>query len=150
MSPRTILVLNGPNLNLLGQREPELYGTATLADAEHLCVRAAAPHSVTIDFRQSNHEGRLIDWVHESRTSHAAVVINPAGYSHTSVALADALATLDGKPVLEVHLTAIHRREAFRHHSYVSVVADAVITGCGVQGYALAVERACTLIGATA
>jgi 3-dehydroquinate dehydratase-2 len=143
-----ILVLNGPNLNLLGTREPEIYGRDSLAGVEALCAEAAAEHGRTIDFRQSNHEGTLVDWIQEARTGHAAVVINPAAYSHTSVALHDALAALDGKPIIEVHISNIHRREPFRHHSYVSAVADGVIAGCGVQGYALAVARVCTLLAA--
>ena len=141
-----LLVLNGPNLNLLGEREPAIYGRETLADVRALCTAAAAEHGRSVDFRQSNHEGELIDWVQQARTGHAAVVINPAGYSHTSVALHDALAALDGKPVIEVHISNIHRREPFRHHSYVSSVADGVIAGCGVQGYALAIARVCTLL----
>jgi 3-dehydroquinate dehydratase-2 len=142
-----LLVLNGPNLNLLGTREPEIYGRDTLADVEALCVKAAAEHGRTVDFRQSNHEGVLVDWIQEAITAHAGVIINPAGYSHTSVALQDALAALDGKPVIEVHISNIHKREPFRHHSYVSAVADGVIAGCGVQGYALAIARACALLG---
>lgn len=142
-----ILILNGPNLNLLGEREPEVYGHDTLADVQALCVKTAADFGRTVDFRQSNHEGVLIDWIHEARTGHAGIVINPAGYSHTSVALHDALAAFDDKPIIEVHISNIHRREAFRHHSYVSPVADGVIAGCGVQGYALALMRICTLLG---
>jgi 3-dehydroquinate dehydratase-2 len=145
-----LLVLNGPNLNLLGTREPEIYGRETLADVEALCVEAAAARGRTVDFRQSNHEGALVDWIQQARTGHAGIVINPAAYSHTSVALHDALAALDGKPIIEVHISNIHRREAFRHHSYVSSVADGVIAGCGVQGYALAVARICTLLEAAA
>ena len=141
-----LLVLNGPNLNLLGEREPEIYGRETLADVEALCVAAAAERGRSVEFRQSNHEGELVDWVQQARLGHAAVVINPAGYSHTSVALHDALAALDGKPVIEVHISNIHRREPFRHHSFVSSVADGVIAGCGVQGYALAIARVCTLL----
>ncbi|MCK1814457.1 type II 3-dehydroquinate dehydratase [Streptomyces carpaticus] len=141
------MVLNGPNLNLLGRREPEIYGTDTLADVVRLCERTAAPHGVTIDARQSNHEGQLIDWIQEAREHHAGIVINPAAYSHTSVGLLDALSACDGLPIAEVHLSNIHRREAFRHHSYVSAAASAgVIVGCGVQGYAFAVERVCGLL----
>jgi len=143
-----LLVLNGPNLNLLGEREPEIYGRETLADVAQLCAAAAGEHGRTVDFRQSNHEGELVDWIQQARTGHAGVVINPAAYSHTSVALHDALAALDGKPVIEVHISNIHRREPFRHHSYVSSVADGVIAGCGVQGYALAIARVCTLLDA--
>ncbi|OKH92931.1 type II 3-dehydroquinate dehydratase [Streptomyces uncialis] len=140
-----IMVLNGPNLNLLGQRQPEIYGSATLADVEALCARTAAAHGGTVDFRQSNHEGELVDWIHEARQRHTGIVINPAAYSHTSVALLDALNTCDGLPVVEVHISNIHQREQFRHHSYVSLRADGVIAGCGVQGYAFAVERVVTL-----
>ena len=141
-----LLVLNGPNLNLLGAREPEIYGRETLADVEALCAKAAAEHGRGVDFRQSNHEGALVDWIQQARTEHAGIVINPAAYSHTSVALHDALAALDGKPIIEVHISNIHKRERFRHHSYVSSVADGVIAGCGVQGYALAVARVCALL----
>ncbi|MFI5939835.1 type II 3-dehydroquinate dehydratase [Streptomyces uncialis] len=140
-----IMVLNGPNLNLLGQRQPEIYGSATLADVKALCARTAAAHGGTVDFRQSNHEGELVDWIHEARQRHTGIVINPAAYSHTSVALLDALNTCDGLPVVEVHISNIHQREQFRHHSYVSLRADGVIAGCGVQGYAFAVERVVTL-----
>ncbi len=142
-----LLILNGPNLNTLGTREPHIYGHDTLADVEALCVKAAAEYGRTVDFRQSNHEGVLIDWIQEARTGHDGVIINPAGYSHTSVALHDALALLEGKPILEVHISNIHKRESYRHHSYVSSVADGVIAGCGVQGYALAIARVCALLG---
>jgi 3-dehydroquinate dehydratase-2 len=141
-----ILILNGPNLNLLGQRQPEIYGSDTLTTVEALCAKTAAAHGGTVDCRQSNHEGQLIDWVQEAREHHAGIVINPGGYSHTSVALLDALNTCDGLPVLEVHISNIHQREPFRHHSYVSRRADGVIAGCGIQGYAFAVERIATLI----
>ncbi|MEW2294916.1 type II 3-dehydroquinate dehydratase [Streptomyces sp. NPDC006743] len=148
--PRTlasapIMILNGPNLNLLGQRQPEIYGSDTLADVEALCVKAAAARGATVDFRQSNHEGELVDWIHEARLHHCGIVINPAAYSHTSVAILDALNACDGMPVMEVHISNVHRREPFRHHSYVSLRADGVIAGCGVQGYAFAVERVAAL-----
>ncbi|MGI5471717.1 type II 3-dehydroquinate dehydratase [Streptomyces sp. CA-132043] len=143
-----ILVLNGPNLNLLGQRQPEIYGSDTLADVEALCARTAKAHGGTVDCRQSNHEGQIVDWIHEARTAHAGIVINPAAYSHTSVAILDALNTCDGMPVIEVHISNIHHREEFRHHSYVSHRADGVIAGCGVQGYAFAVERVAALVAA--
>lgn len=147
MTSKPLMVLNGPNLNLLGRREPEIYGTDTLADVVRLCESAAAPYGITIDARQSNHEGQLIDWIQEAREHHAGIVINPAAYSHTSVGLLDALSACDGLPIAEVHLSNIHRREAFRHHSYVSAAASAgVIVGCGVQGYAFAVERVCGLL----
>lgn len=126
-----IMILNGPNLNLLGQRQPEIYGSDTLADVEALCVKAAAAHGGTVDFRQSNHEGELVDWIHEARLNHCGIVINPAAYSHTSVAILDALNTCDGLPVVEVHISNIHQREPFRHHSYVSQRADGVVAGCG-------------------
>lgn len=142
------MVLNGPNLNLLGRRQPEVYGTDTLADAEKLCAEAAARHGAAVDLRQSNHEGQLVDWIQEAREHHAGIVINPAAYTHTSIALQDALATCDGLPIVEVHISNVHRREAFRQHSYISAVADAVIAGCGIQGYAFAVERVCTLLAA--
>lgn len=129
----TVFVLNGPNLNLLGQREPEIYGSDTLADVEQMC-RRAAPAQVEIVFRQSNHEGVLVDWIQEAREVAAAIVINPAAYTHTSVAILDALSAFDG-PVVEVHISDVHKREAFRHHSYVSQRADHVIVGQGVAGY---------------
>lgn len=144
------MVLNGPNLNLLGQRQPEIYGSETLADVAALCSATAARQGGTADCRQSNHEGQLIDWIHEAREHHAGIVINPGAYSHTSVAILDALNACDGLPVVEVHISNIHRREAFRHHSYVSARADAVIAGCGVQGYAFAVERIAALLEAGA
>ncbi|MEV4974695.1 MULTISPECIES: type II 3-dehydroquinate dehydratase [Streptomyces] len=135
-----VLVLNGPNLNLLGLREPAIYGRDTLADVEALCHATAADLRLRVDFRQSNHEGVLIDALQEARTAHRGIVINPAGYSHTSVALRDALAAAE-LPVVEVHLSNIHRREPFRHHSYVSAVADTVICGAGTHGYALALTH---------
>ncbi|MFD6042341.1 type II 3-dehydroquinate dehydratase [Streptomyces koyangensis] len=141
-----IMILNGPNLNLLGQRQPEIYGSETLADVERLCAEEATALGGTVALRQSNHEGVLVDWIHEARTGAAGLVINPAAYSHTSVALLDALNTCDGLPVIEVHISNIHRRENFRHHSYVSLRADGVIAGCGVQGYAFAVRRIATLL----
>ncbi|MFE1258076.1 type II 3-dehydroquinate dehydratase [Streptomyces fungicidicus] len=142
-----IMILNGPNLNLLGQRQPEIYGSDTLADVEAMCAKAAAARGGTVDLRQSNHEGQLVDWIHEARLSHCGIVINPGAYSHTSVAILDALHTCDGLPVVEVHVSNIHRRESFRHHSYVSLRADGVIAGCGVQGYVFAVERVAALAG---
>jgi 3-dehydroquinate dehydratase-2 len=139
VEPPLITVLNGPNLNLLGTREPEKYGTATLDDVEALCAETAEALGLAIDFRQSNHEGELISWIQEARSTSAGIVINPAGYSHTSVAVMDALLASD-LPVVEVHITNIHRREAFRHHSYVSHAATGVICGLGIQGYALALR----------
>lgn len=132
-----ILVLNGPNLNLLGKRQPEIYGKETLDDVEADCVHHATKLGLSVDFRQSNAEHELIEWIHEARERVAGIVINPAGYSHTSVALMDALAACPC-PIIEVHISNIHRREAFRHHSYISHVATGVICGCGMQGYTLA------------
>ncbi len=137
---RTVLVLNGPNLNLLGRRDPAVYGTATLADVEQLCADEAARLGLTADCRQSNHEGQLIDWVQEAFARGAAgLMINPGGYTHTSVALRDALAQLRA-PLVEVHLSNVHAREEFRHHSYVSPVATAVVAGMGVEGYLAALR----------
>lgn len=142
-----IFVLNGPNLNLLGSREPEIYGRETLADVDALATAEAASHGADAVCRQSNAEHVLIEWIHEARGAADAIVINPGAYSHTSVALHDALAAFDG-PIVEVHISNVHRREAFRRHSYVSLVADGVIAGCGVQGYAFAVARAAALAAA--
>jgi 3-dehydroquinate dehydratase-2 len=135
---RQLLLLNGPNLNLLGVREPDRYGTTTLAEIEDLVAKAAAEHGLAVHAVQSNHEGVLIDTLHEARTTCAGIIINPAGLTHTSVALRDAIAAV-ALPTVEVHITNIHRSEAFRHHSYVSGVADAVIAGAGPLGYTLAV-----------
>lgn len=140
MSTPSLLVLNGPNLNLLGTREPETYGTATLADVERLAAETAEKFGMAVECRQSNHEGQLIDWIHEARGRHAGIVLNPGAYSHTSIAIRDAISSVE-LPVVEVHLTNIHAREEFRHHSYVSGVAVAVLCGTGVQGYAYAVEH---------
>ena len=148
MSPASLLILNGPNLNLLGTREPEKYGTQTLADVEALAAETAARFGWTVECRQSNHEGQLIDWIHEARGIHAGIVLNPGAYSHTSVAIRDALSAVE-LPVVEVHLTNIHAREEFRHHSYISGVAVAVLCGTGMQGYAYAVDRLARLGGAS-
>ncbi|MEU8383308.1 type II 3-dehydroquinate dehydratase [Streptosporangium sp. NPDC048865] len=139
----SVLVLNGPNLNLLGRREPHLYGGATLADVRARCHRAGATLGFEVDFRQSNHEGALIDAVHEPGP--AAIVINAGGYTHTSVALRDALAAV-ALPTVEVHLTNIHRREPYRHTSFVSEVADVVICGAGAHGYVLALTHLAHLL----
>jgi 3-dehydroquinate dehydratase II len=145
---KTVYVLNGPNLNLLGSREPEIYGHATLADVEKLCRAAAKQHGLAVEFRQSNHEGEIIDWIQEARANKAAgLVINPAGYGHTSVAILDALAVL-AVPVIEVHISNIHARESFRRRTYVSQVARAVLCGFGIHGYALAIEGLAALIDA--
>jgi 3-dehydroquinate dehydratase-2 len=143
--PPLIVVLNGPNLNLLGTRQPELYGAATLDDVETLCAETAEELGLAIDFRQTNAEGELITWVQECRGTAAGIIINPAGYTHTSVALMDALLAVD-LPVIEVHISNIHRREAFRHHSYVSRAATGMICGLGVQGYALALRAMAGLV----
>ncbi len=142
---KRVYVLNGPNLNLLGVREPSVYGHETLADVRAACEAAGARLDLDVDFRQTNHEGQLIDWVHEARTGAAGIVINPAGLTHTSVALMDALAASE-LPVVEVHLSNIHRRESFRHLSYVSRVATGVIAGLGPQGYVLALEAMARLV----
>ena len=139
MTPPLVAVLNGPNINMLGLREPAKYGSATLDDLEALCAETAEALGLAIDFRQTNAEGELINWVQECRGRAAGIVINPAGYTHTSIALMDALLAVD-LPVIEVHITNIHRREEFRHMSYVSKAATGVIAGLGVGGYALALR----------
>jgi 3-dehydroquinate dehydratase-2 len=141
-----VSILNGPNLNLLGTRQPEIYGCETLADVEAACQRLGAKLGLEIEFRQTNAEFQLIDWIHEARLRAAGIVINPAALSHTSVAVLDALNTCEF-PILEVHITNIHRREEFRHHSYVSRVAQGVICGFGTQGYLLALQHLSRLIG---
>jgi 3-dehydroquinate dehydratase-2 len=136
----TVYVINGPNLNLLGTREPEKYGRATLADVEALCREAARRHGLAVEFRQSNREGEIVDWIQEAGRSKAAgIVLNAAAYSHTSIAILDAIAAAP-VPTVEVHITNIHAREEFRRHSYVSRVAKAVLCGFGIDGYALAIE----------
>lgn len=144
--PKTVYVLNGPNLNLLGKREPEIYGSETLGDVEAACLARSSALGIEIRFYQSNAESDLIEWVQEARDEAAAIVINPASFSHTSVAILDALKMFEG-PVIEVHISNIHKRERFRHHSYVSLRADGVIAGCGTQGYLFALERVVQLIG---
>jgi len=134
-----IAVLNGPNMNMLGLRQPHIYGSATLDDVEQLCAETAEQLGLAIDFRQTNGEGELVSWVQECRGRAAGVVINPAGYTNTSIALMDALLACE-LPVIEVHVTNIHKREEFRHHSYVSRVALGVIAGLGIRGYALALQ----------
>ena len=137
---KTIAVLNGPNLNLLGKREPEIYGYATLEDVERDCSQLASEFKLVTRFQQSNHEGQLIDWIHAAREDAAGIVINPGAYSHTSIGILDALQAFDG-PVLEVHISNIHKRESFRHHSYVSQRADGVVAGFGIDGYTMAIRR---------
>lgn len=146
---RLVYVLNGPNLNLLGTREPAIYGHETLADVEAACRQRAAELGLELDFRQSNHEGILIDWIQEARDKAVAIVINPAGFTSTSIAILDALKMFEG-PIVEVHISNIHRREAFRHHSYVSLAATGVIAGLGTQGYVLALDAVARLARADA
>ncbi|MCO5146971.1 MAG: type II 3-dehydroquinate dehydratase [Aquamicrobium sp.] len=135
----SLLVLNGPNLNLLGTRQPEVYGSTTLADVEALCRETGDRLGIGIDFRQSNHEGVLVDWIHEAKGRHAGIVLNAAAYTHTSIAIMDAIASVE-LPVAEVHLSNIHRREEFRHLSYISKVAVGMIAGFGAHGYVLGIE----------
>jgi 3-dehydroquinate dehydratase-2 len=142
-----VLVLNGPNLNLLGERDPAVYGTTTLADVERLCSEQAEALGLALECFQSNHEGALIDKIHEARTKASAVVANFGAYTHTSIAIMDALSILT-VPVVEVHLSNVHAREEYRRHSYVSQVADAVIAGAGPHGYALAIRHAAHLLAA--
>jgi 3-dehydroquinate dehydratase-2 len=143
----TILVLNGPNLNLLGVREPATYGTDTLADIEEACLERAAELQLSVDFRQSNHEGQLVDWIQEAREVADGIIINAGAYTHTSIAILDALRAA-ALPVIEVHLSNIHRREGYRRHSYVSEAAQGMICGFGAQGYLLALEAMARLIEA--
>jgi len=147
VSGATVLVLNGPNLNLLGVREPETYGTETLADIEEACLERAVELGLRIEFRQSNHEGQLVDWIQEAREDADGIVINPGAFTHTSIALLDALRAAD-LPVIEVHISNIFRREPFRHRSYTSLAATGVITGLGSHGYLLALEAMARLMAA--
>ncbi|WP_449277654.1 type II 3-dehydroquinate dehydratase [Leucobacter sp. GX24907] len=142
---KRILLVNGPNLNLLGTREPEIYGSETLADIERLVTETAGGFGLSVRAVQSNHEGELIDAIHTARGDCDAILINPAAFTHTSVALRDALTGVS-LPVAEVHISNVHAREPFRHHSYVSPVAEFVIAGCGVQGYEFAVRRIAALL----
>ena len=143
---RLVYILNGPNLNLLGLRQPAIYGNETLADVERDCLALAADLGLTVRFHQSNREYELIDWIHQARGEAGGIAINPAAFTHTSVAILDALNAFDG-PVIEVHISNVHQREPFRHHSFVSGRADGVIAGCGTQGYLLALRRLDRLIG---
>ena len=143
-----VLILNGPNLNLLGTRQPEVYGRETLADVEAACAALAETLGLSVDCRQSNHEGALVDLIQAARSTAAGIIINPGAYSHTSVAILDALTAFDG-PVLEVHISNIHKRETFRHHSFVSARAEGVIAGFGTEGYLFALRRMATLLGDT-
>lgn len=142
---KLIYILNGPNLNLLGKRQPDIYGSDTLGDVEAACAKAVAAHGFDLRFHQSNREYEIIDWIHEARETAAGIVINPAAFTHTSVAILDAL-VMCACPIIEVHISNVHRREAFRHHSYVSAVATGVIAGFGTQGYLLAIERLAYLL----
>jgi 3-dehydroquinate dehydratase II len=145
---KTIYVLNGPNLNLLGTREPHIYGRSTLADVEKLCRTTAERHGFALVFRQSNHEGQIVDWINEARAEQATgLIINPAGHTTTSVAILDALLAMES-PVVEVHISNIHAREEFRRHSYISRAARAVVCGFGINGYALAIAGLASLLGA--
>ena len=137
---RLVFVLNGPNLNLLGKRQPHIYGHETMADVEAMCRKTCEAHNLTLRYHQSNREYEIIDWIHEARETAFGIVINPGAFTHTSVAILDALNTFDG-PVIECHISQVHKREAFRHHSYVSMRADAVLAGFGTQGYTLAIRR---------
>lgn len=145
--PKLVTLLNGPNLNLLGLRQPEIYGRETLDDVAAKAADLAEELGLGLKALQSNHEGQLVDWIHQARGTSVAIIINPGAYSHTSVAILDALNAFDG-PVIEVHISQIHKREAFRHHSYVSHRADGVIVGCGTDGYLLALRRIATLLKA--
>lgn len=142
---KIVYIINGPNLNLLGKRQPEIYGSETIADIADNCSALAAEIGLETKDFQSNHEGQIIDWIHEAREQAAAVIINPGAFTHTSVAIFDALNAYDGY-VFEVHISQVHKREAFRHHSYVSLRADGVIAGFGTEGYCLALRCAGTLL----
>ncbi len=143
---KSILIINGPNLNMLGTRQPEVYGSDTLADIEAACVARGKALDLTIDFRQTNDEGEMVDWIQAARTDHDGIVINAAAYTHTSVAVLDALLAVE-MPVIEVHLSNIHQRDEFRQHSYVAKAATGMICGLGAQGYSLALEALASRLG---
>ena len=143
---KTIYILNGPNLNLLGKRQPEIYGHDTLEDVVKNCADLGGELGLEIDLKQSNFEGGIVEMIHEAREKAAGIIINPGAYTHTSVAILDALNTFEG-PVFEVHISNVHKRESFRHHSYVSLRADGVMAGFGVQGYELALRRMAVVLG---
>jgi 3-dehydroquinate dehydratase-2 len=145
--PKLVTLLNGPNLNLLGLRQPEIYGRETLDDVAAKVSDLAEELGLSVRALQSNHEGQLVDWIHEARGTSGGIIINPGAYSHTSIAILDALNAYEGV-VLEVHISNIHKREAFRHHSFVSARADGVIAGCGTEGYLLALRRIASLLKA--
>jgi 3-dehydroquinate dehydratase II len=142
---RTVYILNGPNLNLLGKREPHIYGHETLTDVEAQCRSLAAELELSIEFRQSNAEFQIIDWIHDARETAAAIVINPGAFTHTSIAIMDALNACKC-PIFEVHISNVHRRESFRHHSYVSLTATGVMAGFGTHGYSLALRHVAQLL----
>jgi 3-dehydroquinate dehydratase-2 len=142
---RTIYILNGPNLNLLGTREPHIYGTTTLKEIEGMCHTTASTHGLTVMFRQSNHQGEIVDWIHEARTQAAAIIINPAAYTFTSVAILDALKMFAG-PIIELHISNLHKREAVYHNSPLSPVVTAVMAGLGADGYAIAIKGIAALL----
>jgi 3-dehydroquinate dehydratase-2 len=144
---KLVTLLNGPNLNLLGLRQPEIYGRETLDDVTAKVADLAEDLGLSLRALQSNHEGQLVDWIQEARGKSAGIILNPGAYSHTSIAILDALNAFEG-PVLEVHISNIHKREAFRHHSYVSLRADGVIAGFGTEGYLLALRRMASLLAA--
>jgi 3-dehydroquinate dehydratase II len=148
-STRPVFILNGPNLNLLGKREPHIYGHETLADVEADCRKLGSEVGLSIRFHQSNREYEIIDWIHEAREAASAIIINPAAFTHYSIAILDALKMCDC-PVIEVHISNVHQREAFRHHSYVSAAAKAVMAGFGTHGYQLALRHVAQLVSATA
>lgn len=143
----SVLILNGPNLNMLGTREPTTYGHETLADIAALCQRSADNLGLSIEFRQTNHEGVMIDWIHEARGQYGGILINPGAWTHTSVAIRDALVASE-LPIVEVHLSNVHKRESFRHHSFVTPIAVGVIAGFGSQGYRLGLEYFAHLLNA--
>jgi 3-dehydroquinate dehydratase-2 len=144
---KSVYVLNGPNLNLLGTREPQTYGSATLQDVERLCRDCAKQHKLDLEFRQSNHEGELVDWIHEAGAKKAAgIVLNAGGYTHSSIAIRDAVAAVE-VPVIEVHISNIFAREDFRHHSHIAPVAKGTLAGFGVNGYALAIDGLAAMPG---
>ncbi len=147
-SSKRLLVLNGPNLNKLGTREPQIYGSATLADVEALCKKTAAELGFDAECRQSNHEGDLVTWIGDAPDTFSGIVLNAAAYTHTSVAILDALKTA-GLPVIEVHISNVFAREAFRHHSYISPVASGVLCGFGIEGYALAIRGLAAVIASS-
>ena len=143
---KLVYIINGPNLNLLGKREPEIYGHETMYDIEKTCEKLGQEFNIKIRYLQSNHEGQIIDWILEAREDGKGIIINAGAFTHTSLAILDALKTYTDRPVLEVHLTNLYKREKFRHHSYISLRADGVITGCGAESYELALRRMGSLL----